>query len=354
MRIAIVGAGIFGGTVAIKLAEAGFTVDLFEKESDILQAASGINQYRLHRGYHYPRSKETALSSKRAEESFRRDYGEAVIDQHEHYYCIAKEKSRVSGADFLKFCYDCELEHEKAELPHVKNHLIDFTVRGKEAVIDPNKLRQIAREKILKNKINLLLNQVFGHNQIDDYDAVINCAYANLNSIFENLPEAKRNYQFELCEKMVLRLPEKFKNKSIVVLDGPFFCIDPYSDTGFHVMGNVVHAIHATNVGHFPHIPEEFRPLMNRGIVKNPQITNVAKLLESAAYFMPEIRKAEHVGSMYTIRTVLPDVDHTDERPTLVTRVNDKIINVFSGKIGNCVEAAEEVLNLVKESARTF
>ena len=174
------------------------------------------------------------------------------------------------------------------------------------------------------------------------------------DTLFENLPNAKRNYQFELCEKMVLRLPEKFKNKSIVVLDGPFFCIDPYSDTGFHVMGNVVHAIHVTNVGHFPHIPEEFRPLMNRGIVKNPSVTNVEKLLESASYFMPEIRKAEHIGSMFTLRTVLPDVDHTDERPTLVTRVNDKIINVFSGKLGNCVEAAEEVLNLVKESARTF
>jgi len=347
MKIAVVGAGIFGGTVAMKLAEAGFEVDLYEKEGDILQAASGINQYRLHRGYHYPRSKETALSSKHSENSFRAEYGQAVSDQHEHYYCIAKEGSKVSGAEFLKFCYDCELEHEKAELSHVHNHLVDFSIKGKESVIDPIKLREIVRERIKQNKINLLLNHTFNHLQIDDYDQVINCAYANLNSIFENRPEAKRNYQFELCEKSVWKLPDQFQNKSIVVLDGPFFCIDPYSDTGFHVMGNVVHAIHATNVGFFPEIPNEYQPLINRGIIKNPKLTKVDRLIENASHFMPDLQNAEHVGSMYTIRTVLPNVDHTDERPTLVSRVTDKIIDVFSGKIGNCVEAANEVLKLV-------
>lgn len=353
MKIAIVGAGIFGSTAAIKLAEAGFEVDLYEKEPDILQAASGINQYRLHRGYHYPRSKETALSSKKAEESFRNEYGEAVLDHNEHYYCIAKEKSRVTGAEFLKFCYDCELEHQKAEIEHVRGDTIDFSIKGKEYLIDPIKLRKMVRKRLEESEVNLFLNRLFSHLQIGDYDGVVNCAYANLNFIFENFPEARRDYQFELCEKSVWKLPDQFKNKSIVVLDGPFFCIDPYSDTGFHVMGNVVHAIHSTNVGHFPNIPHEFAPFMNRGIIKDPSITNVERLLESASYFMPEIKNAEHIGSMYTIRTVLPDVDHTDERPTLVTRVSDKIINVFSGKIGNCVEAALEVLNIIKNKPRS-
>ena len=49
MRIAVIGGGIFGVTTAIRLAE-NHSVDLFEKNSDILQSASGINQYRLHRG----------------------------------------------------------------------------------------------------------------------------------------------------------------------------------------------------------------------------------------------------------------------------------------------------------------
>ncbi len=353
MKIAVIGAGIFGSTTAIKLAQNGFKVDLYEKEPDILQAASGINQYRLHRGYHYPRSQETALSSKLAESSFREEYGEAVMDHNEHYYSIAREGSKVSGEEFRKFCLACNLEHEEIELEDVHNHMVGFTIRGREAIIDPVKLRKIVRKRMEEErKINLFLNQVFGAGDIDNYDLVVNATYANLNFILEKYPEAKREYQFEICEKPVLRLPDRFQNKSIVILDGPFFCIDPYSDTDCHVMGNAAHAIHATNTGLYPEIPEELWPYLNRGIIEHPKITKIDKFLEMAEQFMPEMKQVEHVGSMYTVRTVLPNVDATDERPTLVYQVNDRIINIFSGKIGNCVKAAEEVLRLVKQKEK--
>ncbi len=350
MKIAVVGAGIFGVTVAVKLAENGYKVDLYEKNPDILTAASGINQYRLHRGYHYPRSKSTALSAKYSEDSFRAEYGPAVMDDNEHYYCIAKDGSRVSSHEYLNFCKECDLEHETREIDHVHGHMVDLVIKGKEALLDPLKLRKLCLEKIKKHKANLhlLLNETFLPHQIDDYDVVVNCTYANSNFILERYPEARKEYQFELCEKPVLKLPAKFKGMSIVVLDGPFFCIDPYSTTDLHVMGNVIHAIHATNVGYFPEVPDEYKSLLNKGIVKSPHITNINKFLEMAMKFMPDLKDAEYVGSMFTIRTVLPDVDATDERPTLVSKVGDKIINVFSGKIGNCVEAAKEVLRLVQ------
>ena len=54
-RCAVVGGGIYGVTVATKLKVSGYDVDLYESDSQILNRASGINQYRLHRGYHYPR-----------------------------------------------------------------------------------------------------------------------------------------------------------------------------------------------------------------------------------------------------------------------------------------------------------
>ena len=79
MKIAVVGGGIFGVTVAWLLAKSNCEVDMYEKESDILLAASGINQYRLHKGYHYPRSKETALLSIEGEKSFQREYSKALL-----------------------------------------------------------------------------------------------------------------------------------------------------------------------------------------------------------------------------------------------------------------------------------
>ncbi len=348
MKIAVIGAGIFGSTIAIKLADNGYPVDLFEREPDILRAASGINQYRLHRGYHYPRSRETGESSREAYPLFFAEYGDAIIDKNNHYYCVPKEKSKVSGAQFLQFCQDSDLALHNAELPQVNKNVFDVVIQGEETLVDPDKLREIVRERIAQRGINLMVNHEATAQEIEAYDVVINCTYANLNAILKNYPEAQREYQFEICEKLVIQLPESFSGVSAVVMDGPFFCIDPFGESGLHVMGNVVHAIHATNVGLFPEIPEEFKPLLNKGVITNPSITRFDKFIEAATYYMPEIAEAKHVGSMYTIRVVLPHVDATDERPTLVNKINDKVINVFSGKLGNCVQAAQEVVRLVK------
>ena len=115
-------------------------------------------------------------------------------------------------------------------------------------------------------------------------------------------------------------------------------------------MGNVVHAIHSTNIGKFPVYDPKYEELLNNGIVKNPSITNFNKFIESAKQFFVDIDKAEHIGSMFTFRTVLPNRDHDDARPTLINREDSdgRIFTLFSGKIGTCVDAAIGVLNKIK------
>ena len=51
---------------------------------------------------------------------------------------------------------------------------------------------------------------------------------------------------------------------------------------------------------------------------------------------------------MFTFRTVLPNKDSDDARPTLVEEIGDKMFNLFSGKIGTCVDAATEVIKRIK------
>ena len=103
MKIAIVGGGIFGLTTAWILAKEGFSVDLYEEKKDVFMATSGINQFRLHRGYHYPRSIETIKDCLSGEKKFREFYPEIVIDApHEHYYAIAKEDSFLNAEQCFK------------------------------------------------------------------------------------------------------------------------------------------------------------------------------------------------------------------------------------------------------------
>ena len=162
--------------------------------------------------------------------------------------------------------------------------------------------------------------------------------------------DKKTKYQFELCEKPILKLPKRYKNKSIVIMDGPFMCFDPFGDTEYHLGGNVVHAIHVRNIGDQPEIPSSYKNYVNKGIIKNPKYTNFNRFIESAKKFFPEIEKAEHLGSMYTVRTVLPHKDDTDERPTIVTKQGNDFI-LFSGKVGNCVEAANKIEELINNES---
>ncbi len=347
LKIGIVGGGIFGVTSAWKLANLGHQVDLYEKEKDILQAASGINQYRLHRGYHYPRSKETALDCKEQFESFAQEYKDCLVET-DNYYCISKRESKVNHLDFLKFCRDLNLEHKEAYTNLVKKESISLSIKPKEYLFDANKLRKLCWNKLNENKVNVIFKE-WNKGFSKDYNYLIYALYANNNHPFQDREHFQKDYQFELCEKLVLKLPEEYKNKSIVILDGPFMCIDPLGDSEFHVMGNVVHAIHHVNTGKFPHIPDKFRNLLNKGIVKNPEITNFSKFIDSAKEYFVNIEKAVHIGSMYTFRTVLPGHEHDDARPTIVRRISNNEFSIFSGKIGTCVKAADLICKEINQ-----
>ena len=347
-KIAVVGGGIFGCTIAWLLSKNGFNVNLFEKNNDIFTSASSINQYRLHRGYHYPRSEETAVSSREGEKSFLNVYGNAVYNGGiEHYYCIAKNNSLVTSSEYIKFMNDNNLNYEELDLDILVDKNIALTVKIDEHLFNPNILKSICWDKLNKYNVNTKFNMDVDIDDLKEYDYVINATYANLNKL---LPlNQHRDYQFELCEKPVVKLPHKYKNKSIVIMDGPFMCIDPLKGTKYHVMGNVVHAIHRTNIGKFPICESKFQELLNNGIVENPIITNIDKFINAAKEFFIDIEKAEHIGSMFTFRTVLPDMEKDDARPTLIRRedIDMRIFTLFSGKIGTCVDAAKNVIKTI-------
>jgi hypothetical protein len=347
-RVAVIGGGIFGSTAALFAARAGHEVHLFEKESDLLQAASGINQYRLHRGYHYPRSPETARSALHAEMTFRQEYGEAVIDGGRHLYAIAREGSLVSGGQFLDFCDAQGLVYRVVEVPELADpKMVELVIEGKEARFDPDTLRSIVKRKLAESGVDVHLGAPASPELAQAFDKVIIAAYANTNEITSSFTGVTKEYQYEVCEKPVVTLPASFGLTDLVILDGPFMCVDPLGKSGLYVLGNVVHAIHAANVGQKPDVPMNLQLLLNKGVVKDPPVTNFKKFIEAGVPFIPLLREAVHVGSLYTVRTVLPRMEKTDARPTLVTAVDEKFIQIFSGKIGNCVEAAQEATALI-------
>ncbi len=348
-RIAVVGGGIFGVTAAVKLAEEGHRVELFERNRELLMAASGVNQFRLHRGYHYPRSPETAQSCRDSEASFRQEYAGAILPQARHYYGIAKQGSLTSASDFLAFCDRQGLEYAASWPAVVRRSALALCLRVQERLIDPEALRAICWERLRSRRVTVRLGTDAEASRLRPYDHVVVAAYAALNALLAERPAEQEDYQFELCEKPVVWLPRAFQSVSVVIMDGPFMCLDPFGRTGLFLLGNVVHAIHQTNIGKAPVCDARYRPLLNAGLIPRPPLSRFNRFLEAAARFFPQIQRAEHVGSMFTFRAVQPGKDSTDERPTLVRQVTPRIITVFSGKIGTCVQAAAEVARMIAE-----
>jgi hypothetical protein len=128
-------------------------------------------------------------------------------------------------------------------------------------------------------------------------------------------------------------------------------CFDPLGSSDLFVLGNVVHAIHHVSVGRVPDVPEELQGLLDAGIIAAPRGSNIDRFIAAGSEFFEEFERAEHVGSMFTVRAVLPGLDGTDERPTLVRDIDDRTVSVFSGKIDTCIRAAKETARLVRARA---
>ena len=336
-KVLVVGGGIFGTTASVALATSGFNVTLHEELDSIMKCASDINQYRLHRGYHYPRSKSTAQECLDGLKSFKRKYGASVVDGDvNHFYAISSRDSLVSSGEYTKFLDEMGLEYNL----HEPFNGTDLTVEVGEELFDSEKLKVQVTQKMKGVGVNVVLNKHTTEEDFDDYDYVVIATYAKINELLDESIQ----YQYEVVEKPVVKLPEQYKNKSMVVMDGPFMCLDPYKD-GYHVLGHVEHAIHSTNVGDYPmvlnkHIVE----YLNNGVVHNPHVTKINKFIEAGMEFFEDFDKLEHIGSMFTIRTVLAHREHDDARPTIVTQEAHNVYTIFSGKIGTCVQAANELV----------
>ena len=92
MRIVVLGGGIFGIVIAEYLSKSKHNdVILIEKSSDLLTKASKVNQNRIHFGYHYPRSYDTAVQALNSLNSFYTRFSKSLVSDFKNYYLVSKK-----------------------------------------------------------------------------------------------------------------------------------------------------------------------------------------------------------------------------------------------------------------------
>jgi hypothetical protein len=342
MRVAIIGGGLFGSTAAIYAARAGHDVHLFEAKSQIMMGASIGTFGRLHRGAHYPRSAATGRESRRAEASFRAEYGPAVIDGGIQKYVVPAEGSLVSVEDYRHF-----LDTEGLSFSEDGG---TFTVE--EPRINLGLLQKLVRLKVDDAGVTLHLGcRRVSHGYWSKFDRIIVATYARLNQVLADLGCEQQEYKFQVVEKPIVLLPEIFRDTSIVVIDGPFGCLDPLDDTLYHVLGHVRKSIHAENVGLRAEVPGHLANLLDMGSISTRH-TQVKEIVEDLARYAPGVEEAKHIGSAFTVRAVLAHQEDSDRRPSIVTWHDERTCSIFSGKLGTAVATATKICDSLVENQR--
>jgi glycine/D-amino acid oxidase-like deaminating enzyme len=359
LNIAVIGGGVFGALAAIRLAEAGRRVSLFERNRELFRGAS-TNANRLHLGYHYPRDEDTARQCMLGYDAFRAAFPEAVLEGVRNTYFIARHGSLVSPEQYLAFCDRLSLPYGLVDLaayqPAIAN--VAMGIQTEETIYDAAVLSVLLERRLRELGVGIRCDSDIvdvvrnagsftlrtASDRYGGFDGVVNCAYADINRLTEGLGHepASRQYEYTAVPVVEIEFPA---TASITVLDGPFVSLLPFGGGNRYLMYHVDHSV----------IARSDDILMDRAwldAAASPFATVDQRLwfekhVEACATFIPALLDARLTGIAQGPRMVLANREHDDGRPSFITEHRPGYVSVFAGKLDHSIWVADAV-------ARTF
>lgn len=353
--VAIIGCGAFGAMAALRLAERGAAVTIFERRERPLMGASYNNQNRLHLGFHYPRDDETARQSIRGFERFIQEFPGCILGGFPNAYFIASQGSLVTPQQYLAFCTRMGLRFESIDParydPVVQG--VDLGVLTDEVVYDSAILAGLMLERLRAAHIepcfNARVNRIersgggfrlsVGDASPRHFDAVVNCTYAEVNTLTDQLGHAVSDYQYEYT--MVPIIEWDHPPVGVSIMDGPFMTVLPFGRTGTYLLYHVAHSVIAEHVG--PHMPAAWRDKAQAPARAVDGAEKFEQIRQACTRFVPALASARLTGFLEGPRMVLANRHSTDTRPSIVRQHEPGYITAFTGKIDHCVWVADQL-----------
>lgn len=337
MKVAVVGAGIYGSIVALEfLKNKKICLDLYDPKG-FFNGASSINQFRIHKGYHYPRSQSTFDQIYESTQKFNSMFKESIVQPKKSYYAIGKQGSKTDVEGFESFCHKNKLSINLKRPSWIDYKYIDNVYEVEENLYNPNIIRTKLWDELNKNRFQFHKKK-FMECDKKNYDLVIYCTYGvDLNG---NAFSDQREIQ--LVEKIKIKLPHILRGKSLVIIDGDFTAFDPLPhDLSMSQFGSSKFTKHEVKDNIYEFGIDEKRLINKNRFYKSAQSNfNLMKL--HASRFVPEVFHAEYIGSKFTYRIVEKN-KKTDQRLVEITQIGDREVAVLSGKIVSASEVGEKV-----------
>jgi glycine/D-amino acid oxidase-like deaminating enzyme len=365
----VVGGGFYGARLALMLGELGKQVLLVEREPELLARASLRNQARVHNGYHYPRSILTSLRSRLNYARFVDDYAECVDQSFPHYYAIGRRMSKITAAQFGEFCrrIGAPLSAAPADAKKLFDaDRIDSVFEVQECAFDAAKLRARMVSDLAEAGVDVSMNTAAarvasrgdggavvtlargGDEYEVDADLVFNCTYSHLNRLLVNSAAAPIPMKHELTEMALVEPPAELAGAAVTVMDGPFFSLMPYPSRGLFTLSHVRYTPHCS--WH----DASGAPIYDGDSLLANRASRFVHMTRDATRYLPSMRGARYVDSLWEVKTVMPRSEQDDSRPILLRRSAEHpaCITVLGAKIDSVYDVEDALRKLLDVGAR--
>ena len=360
--VVIIGGGFYGCAIAIYLArQRGFCkILLVEREVSLLTRASYHNQARVHNGYHYPRSFTTAYRSRINLPQFVRDWPTAVKTDFTKLYAIARRNSKVNARQFKRFCRDIGATLEPVDLSLrqlFEPRLIEDIFLAQEYAFDSTELARVAEQDLVNcgvkvqfhtavEAVRLRNDKFLEVGLCTDGQArtvvaakyVVNCAYSGINQLRGGFPGTATQLKHEITEMALMRMPSALDALGVTVMDGPFFSMMPFPARGLHTLSHVRYTPHL-------HWFDEAGVDPYQKLHEYPKESRADRMVRDVVRYLPAIQDAQHVESLFEVKTILVKNEGDDGRPILFEKHLSLpgCYSVLGGKIDNIYDVLEKL-----------
>ncbi len=374
MKIAVIGAGIYGCHIALSIKSKYNNVDLYDIADDIFSGASTLNSHRIHKGYHYPRSGKTRSYCLEDEVKFTQHYSSIVSSSNINpkLFCVADDDKTKIDYETMKIIISGSnlpfKELSSRDLNNFGLSNIEGGFKVYESVLLVDKAKSFFKDSLGRHGINLKLNSYVKDVSIaendkliinrasEQYDFVINCTYNQALSYSPN----KHKHYFDLCFYLIVALKNKDKRfYSFGIFDGAYPSLEPfgYGSTPEEYRGykdsqlfQIFH-VNYTSIRQYTDIYSA-RDAFNTKLSSDEINRYSQRIIDDVLKFYPSFHDDfEIIDYKLALKTKVRDL--SDSRPLIVVadnKLNNRFIHVFSSKLTSIFRAEDQVKQLIYEN----
>ena len=360
----IIGGGFYGCCLALFLRSISHRVLVVEAADRLMTRASRVNQARVHTGFHYPRSALTAVKSMVLHQRFMQDFPEAVVDDFQMLYAIARCRSKVSANRFHRMFRDIGAPIQPASTSQAAlfdNDMIDAVFACHETAFDYSILEHLLSARLasagvevrLSTKLVTLADAQTGIVAgLSDGSEVLaryafNITYSQVNAVLDKAELPRAKVKHELTELALVTPPPELNGTGVTVMDGPFFSCMPYPAEDLYSLSHVRYTPHKSWT-------DETR---NDGscalLLEHPPESRAIHMIRDGQRYLPSLSRSRYKKSLFEVKTVLIKNEHDDGRPILYQQKpsDSRVISILGGKIDNVYDLFDLTRNASSEFA---